>query len=352
MLRRLSFALFLLLGLGALFAWSPWQARAQAPTPMQWIWFDEGNPLADAPAETRYFRRVFDLKRPTNKSITSATLEITADNRFVVSVNGTKVGEGDNWASLSRFNVLEHLVNGKNVISVAATNEGGPAGLVVRLRYKAGKRSASIVSDSAWKVSKMSAKGWEKVDFDDGKWSKVRVLGAYGKVGPWTGGGGGGVRGGPPRFSPAQGFKVELAVKDPEDRGPFSLVNMTIDAKGRLLLSQEGGPILVCGKPDKSGVMQEVKEYCTLVKNCHGMRWVKDALYLVGEGPKGTGLYRCRDTKGGDKIDEVTLLHRTNGGMGEHGPHAVINGPGWLPLLRHRQPRHHEHRPEENTQPR
>ena len=61
---------------------------------------------------------------------------------------------------------------------------------------------------------------------------------------------------------------------------------------------------------------------------------VDDALLLVGDGPKGTGLYRCRDTKGADKIDEVTLLHRFNGGMGEHGPHAVLHGPdGWLYLV-------------------
>jgi putative heme-binding domain-containing protein len=61
------------------------------------------------------------------------------------------------------------------------------------------------------------------------------------------------------------------------------------------------------------------------------MCWVKDSLYLVGDGPKGTGVYRCRDTKNADRIDEVTLLHQTNGGMGEHGPHAIVLGPdGWL----------------------
>jgi putative heme-binding domain-containing protein len=327
MLRRLSFVGAGLLVLAAL---SGWQAQAQAPAVMQWIWFDEGNPLADAPAETRYFRRVFEVQRPSDKSITAATLEITADNRFVVSLNGVRIGRGDDWSYLSRFNVRDRLVNGKNVLTVAATNEGGPAGLVVRLRYTSGKRSSSIVSDSLWKASKTAPAGWEKVDFDDGKWSKAKALGAYGKVGPW-GGGGAPARGGPPRFTPAPGFKVEPAVKGPEDRGPFSLVNMTFDPRGRLLLSQEGGPILVCDKPDKSGVMQEVREYCTQVKNCHGMRWVKDALYLVGNGPQGTGVYRCRDTRRADRIDEVTLLHRSNGGMGEHGPHAIINGPdGWL----------------------
>src|SRR5207302_10631666 len=30
-------------------------------------------------------------------------------------------------------------------------------------------------------------------------------------------------------------------------------------------------------------------------------------------------------------IDKVELLHKFQGGMGEHGPHAVLHGPdGWL----------------------
>ena len=67
------------------------------------------------------------------------------------------------------------------------------------------------------------------------------------------------------------------------------------------------------------------------------MCWVGDALLLVGDGPQGVGLYRCRDTKGKDEIDEATLLfsyakvkvpgYGEHGGMGEHGPHAVLHGP-------------------------
>ena len=63
-----------------------------------------------------------------------------------------------------------------------------------------------------------------------------------------------------------------------------------------------------------------------IVKACAGSA---TPFYLVGNGPQGTGLYRCRDTKGNyDRIDEVgTLLHHFNGGMGEHGPHAILHGP-------------------------
>src|SRR2546421_580100 len=151
MLRRSLPLLVVLLGTAVLFAWRPWQVRGQAPKPMNWIWYDEGNPLASAPAETRYFRRVFSLA----KAPTEATLEITADNRFVVWLNGARVGQGDTWQNLSNYKVARHLVAGRNILAVEAKNDGGPAGLVVRLSWPgAGKTRETLVSDGEWKASK------------------------------------------------------------------------------------------------------------------------------------------------------------------------------------------------------
>ncbi len=309
-------------------AWPSSRAAAQGPGETQWVWYNEGDPRVSAPAATRYFRRAFTIARGP---IAEATLDVTADNRYVVWVNGARVGEGEEWKDVRRYDVKKHLVRGKNVIAVEATNDSGPAGLIVRLSYAAtGSPRLALATDASWRASKSAPEDWRKVEFDDRKWSKVKVLGAYGKTAPWGGGGVVG-KGAPRRFTVPAGFKVEEAVKDPGDRGPFSLVNMTFDARGRLLVSDERGGVLLCTDPDKNGVMQTVRDYCTQIKGSHGMCWIKDGLYLVGNGPKGTGLYRCRDTKGADKIDEVTLLHKFKGGMGEHGPHAILHGPdGWL----------------------
>ncbi|HYV38756.1 MAG TPA: hypothetical protein VE988_23930, partial [Gemmataceae bacterium] len=136
------------------------------------------------------------------------------------------------------------------------------------------------------------------------------------------------------RFTVPEGFRVEEVVRIPADDPKFSLVNMCFDAKGRLLVSRENGPILLCTDPDKNGVFQKLKPYCTQVTNCQGMCWVKDALLLVGSGPQGVGLYRCRDLKETGKIDDVKLLHAIDGGMSAHGPHAILYGPdGWLYLV-------------------
>src|SRR5213594_2484025 len=72
------------------------------------------------------------------------------------------------------------------------------------------------------------------------------------------------------RFAVPPGFRVEQAVKIPDSDPRFSLVNLTFDAKGRLLVSREGGPVLLCTEPDKSGILQSVKPYCEQVKNCQG----------------------------------------------------------------------------------
>jgi putative heme-binding domain-containing protein len=332
MTRRFLFGWLALCGLVALFGWRPWEIRAQEAGEAQWIWFNEGDPLTEAPIATRYFRKSFTINRPVPKPVEEASLEITADNRYTVWINGHNVGSGDDWSRMDRYDVQKHLVNGKNVIAVEAGNDGGPAGLVVRLTYAPSARPKTVlVSDGTWKSAQSADEGWQKVDFNDGKWKAARALGALGKAGPWKPGIAGKGPAATPRFTVPAGFKVEQAVKKPADRGPFSLVNMTFDAKGRVLVSQENGPILLCTDPDKDGVMQTVRDYCTLVKNSQGMCWINDALYLVGNGPKGTGLYRCRDTKNADHIDEATLLHRFNGGMGEHGPHAILHGPdGWL----------------------
>lgn len=307
-----------------------WQspAPAQQGRGVSWIWANEGDTLTKAPAEPRYFRKTFDNPR----FVDEASLDVAADKAFKVWVNGALVGMGDNPKRVYLFDIKKHVVVGKNVVAIEAVGSGGPSGLLARIGYVPnGTSRVGLASDGTWKVSKEAPDGWQKADFDDGKWAAAKVLGAFGKTGPWKG-----LvwdAGGDDRFSVPPGFRVELAVKNPyadadgAKKKPFSIVNMCFDNRGRLLLSEEGGPILLCTNPDKDGVLQDVKPYCDLVKNCHGMCWVDDSLYLVGNGPKGTGLYRCKESKEGDKIDSAELLASFQGGMGEHGPHAIVHGP-------------------------
>ena len=153
---------------------------------------------------------------------------------------------------------------------------------------------------------------------------------------------------GNPRFTVPEGFRVEMAAKNPDPKDVFSLVNMTFDAKGRLLVSQEGGPVLLCTDPDKDGVLQNVRPYCSWSRTARACAGSATPCCWSATARSGAGLYRCRDTKGKDEIDEATLLfayakvkvpgYNEAGGMGEHGPHADPARPGRRPLRRQRQP--------------
>lgn len=294
---------------------------------VNWIW------APNAATGKVCFRKSFEIPRPFAHPTDEATLHITADNAFTVWLNGVKVGSGDDWHKGFKFDVNGLTRPGRNVLAVEAVNSEGPGGLLVRLGFiPNGMSKLAVVSDGKWRHTTAPApSGWEKPDFDDAKWPAPVVLGPYGKTEPWRviaweGGG-------DERFVVPQGFSVETVVPAKPNSAyldpklPFSLINLCFDAKGRLLVSQERGPVLLCADPNKDGVFQTIKPYCTQVRGCQGMCWVDEALLLVGDGPQGTGLYRVKDNNGDDQTDEAELLLAVKGGMGEHGPHAIVHGP-------------------------
>jgi putative heme-binding domain-containing protein len=120
------------------------------------------------------------------------------------------------------------------------------------------------------------------------------------------------------------GFKVELLhVADPVTEG--SWINLCTEPKGRLIIGGQGRqPILRVYLKD--GKVDRIEHLKLPISETMGLLYAFDSLYVNGAGPKGFGLYRCRDTKGTGTYDDVQLLKRFEGG-GEHGPHGVALGP-------------------------
>jgi hypothetical protein len=158
-----------------------------------WIWFPEGNPAQDAPAEKRYFRRTFIV--PEGKTIKSARLRVSADNQFEARLNGKVVGtsdlgNNDSWRTGKQFdNVIGKLVPGTNILAIEAENiaspGANPAGLIARLEVSfVDGESLKLISDGDWSVAKKSTDGWDKVAFDGSGWEKAMVVGKHGD-GPW-----------------------------------------------------------------------------------------------------------------------------------------------------------------------
>ena len=123
-----------------------------------------------------------------------------------------------------------------------------------------------------------------------------------------------------------QGFKVELLRSAQVGEG--SWVSMAVDAKSRLIISpQEGVGNILRISLSKNGQVEKVEKVGQPVGSAMGLLYAFDSLYVNGRGPQGLGLYRLRDTTGGDEFDELKLLRKIEGAAGEHGSHGLALGP-------------------------
>ncbi|WP_406369917.1 glycoside hydrolase family 78 protein [Streptomyces sp. NBC_01550] len=153
-----------------------------------WIWFPEGDPAADAPAATRFFRGRVDIP----EGVTRARLVMTADDGYTAYVNGTQVahaeadGPAENWRRPAIVDVSAHLRTGTSVIAVSATNAtASPAGLLGLLELTTADGVRTFVTGADWKaVDEEPAGDWHSAAFDDASWQQARALAKWGS-GPW-----------------------------------------------------------------------------------------------------------------------------------------------------------------------
>jgi len=144
-----------------------------------WIWHGDAASPLNVPECKRYFRR--HLTIPADRSVKSAVCSITADNAFVLFINGKRVGAGDNWQQVYSFDARPHLVPGDNVLAVEADNWKGngdnPAGVLARLKVDiTGAKPLLVYSDTRWRSSTTGTRGWHEKDFDDSSWKATRVV--------------------------------------------------------------------------------------------------------------------------------------------------------------------------------
>ena len=165
-----------------------WAEESTLPRWGDWIWYPEGDPTRDAPAEERFFRRIFEL--PEGKSVRRARMVISADDQFQLLVNGQAIGSGADWHSPSDFEVTPLLRPGRNVLAIRAQNgkhgiNPNPAGLNANLQIEFADQSAmTIHCDKSWRVAKVGPEGWASLDFNDSAWPSAATIAKFGD-GPW-----------------------------------------------------------------------------------------------------------------------------------------------------------------------
>jgi putative heme-binding domain-containing protein len=276
------------------------------PTPL-WIWGADDN--------KRYV-----LRKEFEGGATTARLKAACDNRMRLLLNGQEIARGDNWQTPIEVDVQKLLKPGKNLLQADVSNEGGPAGFVLKLVLaKDGEKTRYVVSDETWQA----AEGRRNA-----KPSPVRKIGKLGEE-PWKD-----VFSAPPQvavasnsFNVLPGFQVERLFTVPKPQ-LGSWVSIAFDNKGRLIASDEGrnGLCRITVPPLGSSEEVKVEHLDAKVTGAQGLLWAFDSLYVMVNGGPGSGLYRLRDTKGNDQFDEVVKLRPIAGG-GEHGPHAVRLSP-------------------------
>ncbi|MCX7426711.1 MAG: hypothetical protein NTW96_13930 [Planctomycetia bacterium] len=154
------------------------------PVP-NWIWYPEGKPAEDAPAEARFFRCRFE----SPAKVEAAELRIAADDACEVFLNGARVGTSETWQRTAVFDVGRLVQSGANLLAVRAQNKPvpfkNPASLIARLAVTLadGKRVV-VVSGDSWRAENRECPQWEQAALDDSLWRPVVVTASLGG-GPW-----------------------------------------------------------------------------------------------------------------------------------------------------------------------
>jgi HEAT repeat protein len=163
----------------------PLTLQAEDSLLKSWVWSqDSASATQAAPVGERYFRRAFEVQKPLKKAI----CQLTADNEFLLYVNGKEVWFSKDWKQLQSITITQHLRSGRNVVAVKADNWGpaaNPAGLIgaVSLSFADGT-SQTLYTDENWVVSSAHSKRWQMPEFDDSSWLPALVVGRHGCE-PW-----------------------------------------------------------------------------------------------------------------------------------------------------------------------
>ena len=308
-----------------------------------WIWSPQQD-VNNLQKSECYFRKKFTLVRPEQ-----AELHIAAGDRYQLYINGRIASEGDSFGSASQLDVTSLLEPGVNLVAVKVEHEDSSrVGLAIKLRVreKDESRWRSLVTDASWKTRVKQISQWKSTGYNDIGWLAAQQLEAATLFESSTAKATVNsrqlavARNQPApeviapqdnslanRFEISSEFTVQQVLLEKETG---SLIAMAFNEFGKLILSREGGPLLIAdpGKPLQDP--ERIRVLCDKVNTCQGILPLNGDVYVTGNGPQGLALYRLTD-KNLDGVMEVagTLL-RFTGEPGEHGPHGLTLGTDGL----------------------
>ena len=130
-----------------------------------------------------------------------------------------------------------------------------------------------------------------------------------------------------PKLTVPAGFQVREVYPSAK---AGSIVNLTFDSDGQLVVAKENGPVVRLLDADKDGVYDTEQVVTDAVANCQGLLFAgRDLLATCDNLQKPTiaSLYRVPDADGDGKGEAPVLVARSTYQISEHGAHALIFGP-------------------------
>lgn len=299
-------------------------------TPAKWVWVKEGEKLAS----TIYLRKEFTQDGKPG----SARLYGAVDNSMTVWIDGEQVLTHEGWNDAG-FKDVTKLFGGdakgtSHVIAIEAKNSGedNPAGVLANLVFETGRTSSNISTDESWVASTKANDGWLKPGFKAEGWKAADVIAEL-TGGPWKMTAAkmmsaGGLKA--PTATPienlkvAKDFRVELLYSVPKEQ-EGSWVNMCVDPKGRLIVSDQYGGLYRVTPPAlaksravfTTGVVVEQDGDAIRVAEiiggspaeAEGQIFVGDRIKSVLVEDKGVGSFEAiQSTLTGSDAGEVTLV--------------------------------------------
>ena len=286
----------------------------------QWIWSQKQ--AYDYEKET--FRKTFTV----SGDVKSAVLKLTCDNGATAVLNGKKVLENPDWNQPVHADVAKELHKGENELVIEGRNVKGAAALLASLTIEGPNGEKQLVE---------TGPDWETAKPGTTDFHPVVVIAKYGAK-PWgpvfdhpATLSGSTVVADPAALTVPPGFKAELLYTVPKEQ-QGSWVALTVDAKGRLIASDQYGGLYRITVP-APGTKAETKVEALPVQigGAHGLLYANDSLYvMVNETavpyPRGQGLWRLKYRASDDSFEEPVQLRKIPSG-GEHGPHSIVLGP-------------------------
>ncbi|GEM_PF-478434 len=149
----------------------------------QWIWASETRGQDHAAA---YLRRSFDLP-VTPARVTSAKLQVTADDTYQLWLNGKKLSESldmDGWRTPEIVDLRPYLVRGTNVLAIEAHDVASAEGVLAEGAIFWPNGSVALRTDDSWRAAGEAPEGWTEPGFDASTWPTASVIAAAGTL-PW-----------------------------------------------------------------------------------------------------------------------------------------------------------------------